>query len=169
MRTIHALLALSIVAVAADAADAADKSVVLKAGAVRTIAFQRPIDTLYVANPAIASATAYDSTHIVLAGKRGGNTTVVAVDMQGNIIATTEVTVHSKAGHVATSLDTITLIRGTEQIVYSCNSGGCMETRRSGSGAKQKAPSAMFPTAPIAAPNFAPVMQAMPIGIMAGG
>jgi hypothetical protein len=100
-------------AVAARAADVAvpeDEASIIK--------FEKPVATVYVANPMIADVNMIDSTHAFLLGKAFGATNMIAMDARGNLVETKHVTVFGSS-HL------VTLNRGNLQYTFACASVRC--------------------------------------------
>ena len=88
----------------------------------RTIAFERPISTVYVGNPAIADVTMIDSTHAFILGKSFGATNMLALDARGNQISNQAVAVVGRPD------STVTLNLGAAQMTYACGTSRCETT-----------------------------------------
>ncbi len=86
---------------------------------VRTIAFDKPISTLYVGNPAVADVTMIDSTHAFILGKSFGATNLLALDAKGGEIANQHITVLDRGEAI------VTLNRGSAQVTYACATSRC--------------------------------------------
>ena|SRR5215469_13683382 len=84
----------------------------------RIIKFEKPVATVYVANPMIADVNMIDSTHAFLLGKAYGATNMIAMDARGNPIETKHVTVFGSS-HL------VTLNRGNLQYTFACASVRC--------------------------------------------
>lgn len=148
---------------------AADRSVTLALGGSQSVTVERKMATIYVSDPAIVTVSARDGTHIALTGRRGGHALIVAVDEKGKTIMAADVTVRKGVSQAASG-ETLTLQRGTERITYACAGNGCKISSRSGKAAEATMPVVPpFQMPPIAAPSFAPVAAAMPVGVMPGG
>jgi hypothetical protein len=134
------------------AAGAAENAYSLAPGGKRTVAFDRPVETLYLADPAVADVRAIDKQHITLTAKTRGVTSFLALDAQGAAVMKGRVTVGVIVGvrRTAEPADTVTLQRGSEHVTYACGDSGCRATRRSGGkGAEADASSAPTPVAPV--------------------
>jgi len=112
----------------AGAAQARDTSVAVPLDAVRMLAFDRPIATLYIGNPVIADITMIDKRHAFIQGKAYGATNVVALDASGVEISNQQVIVFGSGGGV------VTLQRGAAQSTYSCAAARCEPTPQPGDG-----------------------------------
>jgi Flp pilus assembly secretin CpaC len=56
---------------------------------VRTVAFAKPVATVYVGNPAIADINMIDARHAFVLGKSYGTTNIIALDNAGRNTQTT--------------------------------------------------------------------------------
>jgi hypothetical protein len=86
---------------------------------VRLLAFAKPIETLYVANPAIADVTMIDKRHGFVLGKSFGTTNIIALDSSGRQVSNERVVVSGMNGGI------VTLQKGTAQTTYNCSAGRC--------------------------------------------
>lgn len=84
----------------------------------RIIKFEKPVTTVYVANPMVADVNMIDSTHAFLLGKAYGATNMIAMDAQGNPIESKHVTVLGSS-HL------VTLNKGSLQYTFACVSARC--------------------------------------------
>lgn len=98
------------------------ESITVPLDEVKTIAFDRPIATVYVGNPAIADVTMIDSTHAFILGKSFGATNLLALDSRGNQISNQPVTVLSRTDSM------VTLNLGASQLTYACAARRCETT-----------------------------------------
>ena len=113
---------------AAGAAQARDASVAVPLDAVRMVAFDRPIATLYIGNPVIADVTMIDKRHAFVQGKAYGATNIVALDASGDEISNRQVIVFGSGSAV------VTLQRGAAQTTYSCAASRCEPSPQPGDG-----------------------------------
>jgi len=113
---------------AAGAAQARDASVAVPLDAVRMLAFERPIATLYSGNPVIADVTMIDKRHAFVQGKAYGSTNLVALDASGEEISNQEVVVFGSGGGV------VTLQKGATQTTYTCAVSRCEPSPQPGDG-----------------------------------
>jgi hypothetical protein len=88
----------------------------------RTIAFDRPISTVYVGNPAIVDVTMIDATHAFILGKGFGATNLLALDARGNQISDQPVAVVGRPDSM------VTLNLGPAQMTYACGASRCETT-----------------------------------------
>ena len=86
---------------------------------VRTVAFDRPIATVYVGNPAVADVTMIDLTHAFVLGKSFGSTNMLALISRGTQVTNEHITVLGRGEAV------VTLNRGSSQLTYACASSRC--------------------------------------------
>ena len=93
---------------------------------VRTIAFSRPVATVYVGNPIITDVNMIDSKHAFLLGKSYGTTNIIALDSTGHEVSNTFVVVSSGRG------STVTVQKGTARITLSCVGPRCEASPRPG-------------------------------------
>jgi len=113
----------------AGAAQARNTSVTVPLDAVRMLAFDKPIATLYIGNPVIADITMIDKRHAFIQGKAYGATNVVALDASGDEISNQQVIVFGAGGG-----GVVTLQRGAAQTTYSCAAARCEPTPQPGDG-----------------------------------
>ena len=113
---------------AAGAAQARDASVAVPLDAVRMVAFDRPIATLYIGNPVIADVTMIAKRHAFVQGKAYGATNIVALDASGDEISNRQVIVFGSGSAV------VTLQRGAAQTTYSCAASRCEPSPQPGDG-----------------------------------
>ena len=104
----------------------AETGLVVQLDEARTIAFDRPISTLYVGNPAIADITMIDSTHAFIVGKAFGATNLLALDARGNQISDQPVAVIGRPDAI------VTLNRGHNQLTFACAPKHCEATPTQG-------------------------------------
>src|SRR6478672_2809030 len=69
---------------------------------VRTVAFARPVTTVYVGNPSIADINMIDARHAFVLGKRFGTTNIIALDHYGRQVSNTFVNVSGSNGAMVT-------------------------------------------------------------------
>jgi hypothetical protein len=79
----------------------------------RVIAFNKPVQTIFVGNPTVADVNMIDPRHAFILGKAFGSTNLIALDSNGHPVASRHVTVLG-----GSSL--ITLNRGGDQYTYAC-------------------------------------------------
>jgi|SRR6185312_1113749 len=91
----------------------------------RVIAFDRPVQTVFVGNPMIADVNVIDARHAFILGKAFGVTNVIALDSRGNPIASRTVTVLGGG-------TLVTLNRGDQQYTYACANARCEHARAPG-------------------------------------
>jgi hypothetical protein len=102
----------------ASQASAASPALAVPQDEARIVAFDRPVATVYVANPYVADVNMIDSTHAFLLGKAFGATNLIATDRQGNQVTSRHVTVFGSS-HL------VTLNRGAGQYTFACASVRC--------------------------------------------
>ena len=76
---------------------------------VRTVAFAKPVESVYVGNPAIADINMIDARHAFVLGKSFGTTNIIALDNSGHEVANTFVSVSGSNGAM------VTLMKGATQ------------------------------------------------------
>jgi hypothetical protein len=86
---------------------------------VRVIAFNQPVNTVYVGNPVIADVTMIDSEHAFLLGKTFGETNVIALDANGKPVSNQHVVVFGRR------VGAVTLNRGSQTFNYTCTPLHC--------------------------------------------
>jgi len=92
---------------------------------VRTVAFAKPVTTVYVGNPSIADINMIDARHAFVLGKRFGTTNIIALDNTGHEVANTYVSVLGASG------GTVTLTKGASgttpatQTTLACDGSRC--------------------------------------------
>jgi hypothetical protein len=86
---------------------------------VRVIAFNQPVATVYVGDPAIADVTMIDREHAFLLGKTFGETNVIALGPNGKQVSNQHVMVF---GH---RVGAVTLNRGAQTFNYTCTPLHC--------------------------------------------
>ena len=86
---------------------------------VRTVAFAKPVATVYVGNPAIADINMIDARHAFVLGKSFGTTNIIALDHWGRQVSNTYVSVSGANGA------TVTLMKGATQTTLSCTGVRC--------------------------------------------
>ena len=87
---------------------------------VRTVAFAKPVATVYVGNPAIADINMIDARHAFVLGKSFGTTNIIALDNLGHTVSNTFVSVSGSNGGA-----TVTLLKGATQTTLSCTGQRC--------------------------------------------
>jgi len=87
---------------------------------VRTVAFAKPVATVYVGNPAIADINMIDARHAFVLGKSFGTTNIIALDNMGHTVSNTFVSVSG-----SNSSATVTLLKGVTQTTLSCSGQRC--------------------------------------------
>lgn len=93
--------------------------VTMSTNEVRVMTFNRPVKTVFVANPLVADITIIDSTRVFLQGKTLGTTQVIALDEQGRETFNDQITVLNAPGSL------VTLQRGKAQTTLSCIDERC--------------------------------------------
>jgi hypothetical protein len=91
----------------------------------RVVAFNRPVQTVFVGNPMIADVNMIDSRHAFVLGKAFGVTNLIALDEHGNPIASRHLTVLGGS-------TLVTLNRGDQQYTYACANARCEHARAPG-------------------------------------
>lgn len=86
---------------------------------VRTVAFAKPVSTVYVGNPAIADINMIDARHAFVLGKSFGTTNIIALDNTGHTVSNTFVSVSGSNG------GTVTLMKGSLQTTLACSGQRC--------------------------------------------
>jgi hypothetical protein len=102
----------------AGAASARTADITVPEDEARIIKFEKPVTTIFVANPTVADVNMIDSTHAFILGKSFGATNLIAMDAQGNPLVSRHITVFGSS-HL------ITLNRGSGQFTYACASVRC--------------------------------------------
>jgi hypothetical protein len=102
----------------ASAAFASSSDIVVPEDEARIVKFDKPVSTVYVANPVVADVNMIDSTHAFILGKAFGATNLIAMDTSGNPIVSRHITVFGSS-HL------ITLNRGAGQFTFACASARC--------------------------------------------
>jgi hypothetical protein len=123
MRSIRTFL-LSAAALVAAAPALAD-GISVPMDEARVIAFNKPVHTVFVGNPMIADVNMIDSRHAFILGKAFGATNLIALDNNGNPVASRHVMVLG-------SQTLVTLNRGPEQFTYACANVRCEHARAPG-------------------------------------
>ncbi len=100
------------------AAYAHTADIVVPEDEARIVKFDKPVSTIFVANPVIADVNMIDTTHAFVLGKAFGATNLIAMDQAGNPIVSRHVTVFGSS-HL------ITLNRGSNQFTFACASARC--------------------------------------------
>ncbi len=98
---------------------AGDNTVAVPLDEVRTIAFTRPVATVYVGNPVITDVNMIDTRHAFLLGKAYGTTNIIALDSTGHQVSNTFVVVSSGRGA------TVTVQKGSARTTLSCVGPRC--------------------------------------------
>jgi pilus assembly protein CpaC len=127
-------------AVLLTASAAAEDAVVVTAGSQRIVGFEKPVATLYIADPTVVDAKALDKQHVSIIGKARGTTSILAADGSGATIAIGRVVVtdgHVRGARGAAEGATVMLQRGGERVLYSCGDALCRATQRSGSATNE--------------------------------
>lgn len=91
----------------------------------RVIAFNQPVQTVFVGSPTIADVNMIDPRHAFILGKGFGSTNLIALDANGRPVASRHVTVLGGS-------TLITLNRGPEQYTYACATVRCEHARAPG-------------------------------------
>lgn len=91
----------------------------------RVIAFNKPVQTVFVGNPYVADVNMIDSRHAFILGKAFGATNVIALDSNGKPVASQHVMVLGSSA-------LITLNRGGDQSTYACAHARCEHSRAPG-------------------------------------
>ena len=86
---------------------------------VRTVAFAKPVATVYVGNPAIADINMIDARHAFVLGKSYGTTNMIALDHYGRQVSNTYISVSGSNGA------SVTLMRGATQMTLACSGNRC--------------------------------------------
>jgi hypothetical protein len=116
MRSHSLLLAATFLAAAATPALASGISVPMDEA--RVVTFDKPVATVFVANPAVADINTIDSTHVFVLGKAFGGTNLIALDAQGHQVVSERLTVLG-SNHL------VTLNRGAAQFTFACATVRC--------------------------------------------
>jgi len=95
---------------------------------VRTVAFAKPVATVYVGNPSIADINMIDARHAFVLGKRFGTTNIIALDNSGHEVANTYVSVSGSNGAIVTLTKGATPSKGATQTTLSCTDARCEES-----------------------------------------
>jgi hypothetical protein len=109
--SVAALLLLGIVPAAA-------AGIAIPMDEARIVTFEKPVSTVFVANPSVADINTIDSTHAFILGKAFGSTNLIALDAQGHQIVSKHVSVFG-------SSSLVTLNRGANQFTFACASARC--------------------------------------------
>ncbi len=86
---------------------------------VRTVAFAKPVATVYVGNPAIADINMIDARHAFVLGKSYGTTNMIALDHYGRQVSNTFISVSGSNGA------SVTLMKGATQTTLACSGSRC--------------------------------------------
>jgi hypothetical protein len=124
----HTTVLLACILLTVGASRAREASVAVPLDEVRTLAFARPIATVYVGNPAIADITMIDKRHAFVLGKSFGATNIVALDASGAEISNQQVIVFGSSSAI------VTLQRGAAKVTYSCAASRCEPSPQPGDG-----------------------------------
>jgi len=95
---------------------------------VRTVAFAKPVATVYVGNPSIADINMIDARHAFVLGKRFGTTNIIALDNSGHEVANTYVSVSGSNGAIVTLTKGATASKAVTQTTLSCTGARCEES-----------------------------------------
>jgi len=95
---------------------------------VRTVAFAKPVATVYVGNPSIADINMIDARHAFVLGKRFGTTNIIALDNSGHEVANTYVSVSGSNGAIVTLTKGATPTKPATQTTLSCTGVRCEES-----------------------------------------
>jgi len=95
---------------------------------VRTVAFAKPVATVYVGNPSIADINMIDARHAFVLGKRFGTTNIIALDNSGHEVANTFVSVSGSNGEIVTLTKGATQSKPVTQTTLSCTGVRCEES-----------------------------------------
>lgn len=95
---------------------------------VRTVAFAKPVATVYVGNPSIADINMIDARHAFVLGKRFGMTNIIALDTSGHEVANTYVSVSGSNSAIVTLTKGATPTRPVTQTTLSCTGARCEES-----------------------------------------
>jgi Flp pilus assembly secretin CpaC len=95
---------------------------------VRTVAFAKPVATVYVGNPSIADINMIDARHAFVLGKRFGTTNIIALDNSGHEHANTYVSVSGSNGAIVTLTKGATPTKPVTQTTLSCTGVRCEES-----------------------------------------
>jgi len=112
----RALALASLLLLSGAVARAAD--IVVPEDEARIIKFDKPVSTIFVANPVVADVNMIDNTHAFVLGKAYGATNLIAMDAQGKPVSSQHVTVFGSS-HL------VTLNRGNLQYTFACASVRC--------------------------------------------
>jgi hypothetical protein len=116
MRRHAGLFAIALTLVGAAPAIAHD--ITIPMDEARVVTFQKPVTTVFVANPFVADVNTIDSTHAFVLGKAFGSTNLIALDAQGNQVESHHVSVFG-------SSRLVTLNRGPNQYTFACATVRC--------------------------------------------
>jgi putative type II/III system pilus formation protein len=86
---------------------------------VRTVAFEKPVKTVYIGNPVIADITVIDSTHVFILGKSFGTTNIVTLDASGHETLNEQIIVTDRPGIA------VTVQRGIARTTMMCTVEHC--------------------------------------------
>jgi hypothetical protein len=125
MRRIFAFLTTAVLVIGA--AQARGAAVTVPLDEVRMVAFEKPVTTLYVGNPAIADITMIDKRHAFVLGKSFGATNIIALDSAGRQISNDQIIVSGGGGG-----GVVILQKGSARVTYSCTGERCEATPRPG-------------------------------------
>lgn len=95
---------------------------------VRTVAFAKPVATVYVGNPSIADINMIDARHAFVLGKRFGTTNIIALDNDGHEVANTYVSVSGSNSAIVTLTKGATQSKPVSQMTLSCSGMRCEES-----------------------------------------
>lgn len=111
-------LALVPVLLIAGMGQAAARDLVIPEDEARIVKFDKPVSTVYVADPVVADVNMIDTTHAFVLGKAYGATNLIAMDAEGSPVESRHVTVFGSS-HL------VTLNRGPNQFTFACASVRC--------------------------------------------
>ena len=119
MRRATVLAAIAAMGLAAGIVPASAGNVGVSMDEVTLVAFPKPVSTVYVGNTVIADVTMIDAKHVFLLGKTYGATNLLALGVDGKVVANDRVTVYGRRAGL------VTLNRGATQFNFSCTSNHC--------------------------------------------
>ena len=124
MRRIFAFLTSTVLVIGA--AQAHGAAVTVPLDEVRLVAFDKPVSTLYVGNPAVADITMIDKRHAFVLGKSFGATNIIALDSAGLQISNDQIIVSGGGSGL------VILQKGSARVTYSCTGERCETMPRPG-------------------------------------
>jgi hypothetical protein len=119
MRRATFLASIAAISFVAGVAPASAGPVGVSMDEVTLVTFPKPISTAYIGNTVIADITMIDSKHVFVLGKTYGATNLLALGVDGKVVANDRVTVYGRRAGL------VTLDRGPVQFNYSCTSNHC--------------------------------------------